>query len=320
MRKLILLLSISLLAQTIKAQIVFCPPGVEWHYAYRDFWSPSIKNHKIKYVRDTIIDAETCKILKYETFFVHCDFFASITNYHTLIKQKGDTVFMRNAATQNNWQILYNFAALAGQHWSNALRFSANYTYTAYYKIYVDTVKFVTINGFTLKQMAVTQKYYGIDTNNTFNTATFTYKITERIGNDWYLFGFNSPEGTNCDYDIYSNFLCYQDSAFGVKQFTSFDCNYSNPVDLGELKIKDDRLKIYPNPSSGMLTIQLEDATLSNYNLKLVNVLGQEETTDEVLRQNDIVTLNIQQLKKGIYFLQVFDRGKLIRTEKLIKE
>ena len=91
-------------------------------------------------------------------------------------------------------------------------------------------------------------------------------------------------------------------------------------MDLGELKIKDDRLKIYPNPSSGMLTIQLEDATLSNYNLKLVNVLGQEETTDEVLRQNDIVTLNIQQLKKGIYFLQVFDRGKLIRTEKLIKE
>jgi hypothetical protein len=87
-----------------------------------------------------------------------------------------------------------------------------------------------------------------------------------------------------------------------------------------ELKIRDERLKIYPNPSSGVFNIQLADATLSNYDLKLINVLGQEEKLDEVIKQNDVITLNIQQLKKGIYFLQVFDKGKLIHTEKIIKE
>jgi Secretion system C-terminal sorting domain len=79
-------------------------------------------------------------------------------------------------------------------------------------------------------------------------------------------------------------------------------------------------IRFYPNPSSGFLNMQLTDATLSNYNLKLINVLGQEEKIDDLVKQSDIITLNIQQLKKGIYFLQVFDNSKLIHTEKIVKE
>jgi hypothetical protein len=113
---------------------------------------------------------------------------------------------------------------------------------------------------------------------------------------------------------------------FFFVKYDSMGCDsslaYCASVAAGEEKFMTDdlRFKMYPNPSTGVLTIQLEDATISNYNLKLANVLGQEETTDEVLKQNDIVTLNIQGLKKGIYFLQVFYKGKLIFTEKIIKE
>jgi hypothetical protein len=48
MKILLLALSILFLTQTAKAQVVFCPPGAEWHYSYRDFWNQSIKNHQIK--------------------------------------------------------------------------------------------------------------------------------------------------------------------------------------------------------------------------------------------------------------------------------
>ena len=87
-----------------------------------------------------------------------------------------------------------------------------------------------------------------------------------------------------------------------------------------ELEIKDNRLKIYPNPSGALLNIQATVAVITNCKLKLINVLGQEEKLDEWVKQNDIITLNIQQLKKGIYFLQVFDNSKLTHTEKIVKE
>jgi hypothetical protein len=64
----------------------------------------------------------------------------------------------------------------------------------------------------------------------------------------------------------------------------------------------------------------LADATLNNYNLKLLNVLGKEETFDLLYEEDDILKLNVSHLKKGIYFLQVFDGGKLAQTAKIIKE
>jgi hypothetical protein len=80
------------------------------------------------------------------------------------------------------------------------------------------------------------------------------------------------------------------------------------------------KINYYPNPSNGLLYIELTNAALNNYNLKLINVLGQEEKIDEWVKQNDIITLNIWHLKKGIYFLQIFDKEKLMRNEKIIKE
>jgi hypothetical protein len=79
-------------------------------------------------------------------------------------------------------------------------------------------------------------------------------------------------------------------------------------------------INFYPNPSNGLLNIQVSTATLNNYNLKLINVLGQEERMDDLVKQNDIITLNIQQLKKGIYFLKILENNNLMRTTKIIKE
>ena len=80
------------------------------------------------------------------------------------------------------------------------------------------------------------------------------------------------------------------------------------------------KISYYPNPSSGFLYIQLTNATLTNYHLKLLNLLGQEESIDELAKQNDLITLNLHLLKKGIYFLQIFNDNKLIASEKVIKE
>ena len=311
MRKLILLFSILFLAQTIKAQIVFCPPGAEWHYLFTS-WGLERTNEEIKYVRDSILGLETVKVLQHRKFYSNQNLGYGSRKL-TLIKQKGDTVFFRSRITQHAWQILYNYAALPGQSWETkvnlidlyAASMNPSYTSTVFvtYTITVDSVKNITLNSTTLRVLYIA----GL-------------QVIERFGcKPLFLFPFNNLNWISDD-DYFDKFLCYKDDAFGQIQFTDTACYYSNPLGGNELKIKNDRLKIYPNPSSGMLTIQLEDATISNYNLKLINVLGQEEKLHELVKQNDIVTLNIQQLKKGIYFLQVFYKGKLIFTEKIIKE
>ncbi|MBI3240071.1 MAG: T9SS type A sorting domain-containing protein [Flavobacteriia bacterium] len=88
------------------------------------------------------------------------------------------------------------------------------------------------------------------------------------------------------------------------------------PVSLG---IKEDlanhKFKIYPNPSNGNFTIEMQAASTSvNYVItdvygKIING-GQTEPTH--------VTYINSSLEKGIYFFSLIENGKFTRTEKLI--
>src|ERR1043165_6473023 len=105
MKQLLLLFLIFLVTTKIQAQVVFCPPGAEWHYNFRTEFLQRTDNVTIKYVGDTLWGLDLLKILSATRFYVdqNC---RSVSR--TLIKQKGDTIFMNNNRTQNSWQILYN--------------------------------------------------------------------------------------------------------------------------------------------------------------------------------------------------------------------
>ncbi|MEO6303088.1 MAG: T9SS type A sorting domain-containing protein, partial [Bacteroidia bacterium] len=87
-------------------------------------------------------------------------------------------------------------------------------------------------------------------------------------------------------------------------------------VVVNELGMNDQELKIYPNPTSGILNLKIKDVTdLENYKLKITNLIGQ--TILEIKTEKQI---NIKELKGGIYFLQLYQKEKLIATKKIIKE
>jgi hypothetical protein len=304
MRKCFLIL-LNLVVIVCAGQIVFSPPGAKWHYSFTmlTFAPPagSVVNNKITYDRDSIIGVDTVKVLKTTRFFTQC---SSYTPF-TLIKQKGDTIFMQNNRTQNTWQILYNFAAIAGQNWKTTFLDDNNTVKT--YTISVDTVKYITINSFLLKQLIV---HY------TNQTGSGSAKITERFGCNQFMFTYSNYTAGFCDYDYFNSFLCYEDSTFGLKQFTNKPCDYSYYVGLKENDNGDKLINIYPNPTSDILNLDFNNiATTENYFVKITNLLGQivQETKLEK-------TLNISSIKNGIYFLQVFDKENLIATEKIIKE
>jgi hypothetical protein len=289
----------------------WCTPNSEWHYNHASFSGPGYA--KISYTGTTTVNSYACQQLSY--FAMDYNFSAGFTstttlNYYTY--ENNSVVYLYNRITQV-FDTLYNYNAAIGNQWLLPTNLPTT-TIPACAKaklIVLDTGR-ATIQSTDLKWLKVQINY---------PSYIVTDTIFERIGflNNYF---FSADYCTiEQDYNEGGALRCFSDgSGFNYNRTAKPCTDLYNPVGLGALKIKDKRFKIYPNPSNGLLKIQIEDATISNYNLKLVNVLGQEETTDEVLKQNDIVTLNIQGLKKGIYFLQVFYKGKLIFTEKIIKE
>ena len=72
-----------------------------------------------------------------------------------------------------------------------------------------------------------------------------------------------------------------------------------------------DDVKIYPNPASNYIIIEVED----EINLKLINNLGQTVVSKTISMKTDI---NISYLEKGLYFIQLQDKNGNNSIRKLI--
>jgi len=303
------------LFQKIPSQVVFCPPGANWHYTFYYWMAPESRNEQVKYVKDSVMGADVVKVLFHNNYYNHCNY---STNVYSLIKQKGDTVFMRNAATKHTWQILYNFSAQAGQNWTTTVNTFWNVSQSLTYTITVDSVNYVTINNFVLKELFVKYQYTG----STFQENAI---ITERFGCNKYLFNYKNPDYCS-DGEYPEYFLCYFDDTFGLKQFTEKPCDYKDYVDIGENSYQNPGIKIYPNPAREFIIV---GTNLNCYLNKLEAkeaVLSIKDLSGREIKQERLngfntqdPKVNISDLANGIYLLSLQNKGQEIYTGKLVK-
>jgi hypothetical protein len=314
MKKRLLLLSCLILFQILPAQVVFCPPGAEWSYTFLAGHSNQIvSNEKITYSRDSMLNGVSVKVLLHNFSFSMSDAYRPGP---TLIKQNGDTIFMRNAITQHSWQILYNFNVTAGQHWENQLLTAKNTgTSITGFTVTVDSVKTITVNNLPMRELYV--KYATNGQNGNIIPGIYSSSvIRERFGNNRFMFNFINTYSSDPDYVV--SFLCYTDSTFGTTQFTSKPCDYSNLMSVFEFNSEILNLTLYPNPVSDQLIIKSGSAGSANaYTFDLINVLGKVVVTRQTLSGNDQVYLG--HLEDGVYFIQVFEKGKRIAIRKILK-
>lgn len=81
---------------------------------------------------------------------------------------------------------------------------------------------------------------------------------------------------------------------------------HSYQVPSGVKDLSSNPIKVYPNPTSGMLTFELPDAQ-SSYSLELYNMLGQMSLNRTLDQGNS--TINISNLEQGIYMIRLTDRS-----------
>ncbi len=92
----------------------------------------------------------------------------------------------------------------------------------------------------------------------------------------------------------------------------------SIPVDI--LSIYDDSLvstKIYPNPSSGQLTIDFDTSRIQQLEIELIDVLGKQVYSTTLTPTNK--TLNLDHLQKGMYFVLLSEGERSIVKKIVIK-
>lgn len=306
MKKILILFLALLFISTVNAQVVFGSSGSEWRYQYRGM-SPSGTLAKIYYRSDSIAGPDTLKVFYFSAFFT----WTGGEQFHTVaIKQKGDTIFMKNGHTLNSWQILYNFASAAGQSWTTTVADMSNYgdhiarTHTTT----VLSTGTVSINNLVLRKLHVTctGASPGGDTTD----------IIERIGCTTYLFNyFNLP--TISDWGMMTDFLCYKDYVAGTVEFSSLGCNYD--VGIAE-NSRAGRIRLYPTPVSDLLSIDCEGKSSQTYSIRIVNALGQAALTANPQYESALLSVNVSALSKGVYFLELYEQGKLSGVQKIVKD
>lgn len=316
MRKLITILLFSISLPRASSQVVFCPPGAEWHYSFNNQFFGSNQNERVKYVGDTIINGDTIKLISQLRYYNQCTN-GSDGVHKTLIKQKGDTIFIKNKATKNTWQILYNFAATAGQAWTTTVSSFYNLSNAVTYTTTVDSIGFVSINNINLKRLFVKMNF---PSNGPFIP---TGQIVERIGVYSFMFYYKDPAasgGTECGF---SKLLCYQDSTFGLKQFSDKSCDYTYTYYVGvqESNYQNHNIHLYPNPVKDFFEIRSEMELKKEAKLVIKDLYGR--TVKRVglsVLGSESSNVDIHELAAGVYLVSIFNDNELVFVSKLIKE
>jgi len=305
MKRFLLITIHSILLLNLKSQVVFCAPGAMWNYRFSGtIWSGGASfAETVSYVQDSVENGESLKLLRHNRFEENCGPYVS----YTLLKQKGDTIFIKNPRTQNNWEILYNFATPIGQSWQSTIGAGTVKIYT----VTVNATSTIIVNGFALKQMSVT-----ISPGPGFGATGVNKVVTERFGSNGFLFMYTSRSWGSCDGDVFLDYLCYIDSAFGTKQFTELPCFYYNPTEVDKNSFLKSHIEVFPNPCSNLLSIK----GLSSGTHALAILTDFTGRDLKKIFVSEKAELNMSDLPRGIYLLQIKRSGNLLMQRKIIKE
>ena len=84
-----------------------------------------------------------------------------------------------------------------------------------------------------------------------------------------------------------------------------------------EDEIHDFALKAFPNPTAGMLTLEVGNFNNTELQFQLLDLQGKRLQGDQI--QSAQTELDCSHLPKGIYFLHLYDGSNSIHTFKIIK-
>ena len=297
----------------IKAQM-WCAPGATWHYKVYIGWPQFhyIDGHIKLTVSNTVtINNIVCYnmngVFKGAIHYTNGPIQTyTATNFQTYENNK--VVYIYNADSLV-FDTIANFNANIGDKWlgikypnSNCSSQPTNYVRPI---VTVIDTGHIVINNVSLKKLKVSVLS---------SWSTYTVNMIEKISClSGFLFNYS-----HCIIDgpYYGSFSCYKDDNFSEYNPDSVVCDYVPPAGVGviENSISNSIFKLYPNPTNGIFSIELNEPVI----LKIYSATGAlvyERTFDEIGN----FQLDISHLSNGIYHLRTESKQGVFYS-KLVKE
>ena len=309
MKKLPLFLFVALLIQTTKAQ-TWCPPGAQWHYRVSVPFHYHFQDGYIQlnYAGTLTLGGQNCTQLSGTYYGVRAwvgTFGGTvIPNYVNVATYESNKVIYAYNQSTSSFDTLVNFNATIGDVWLG-YREGSGCEFPPPLVSVLDT-SHVIINGQTLKTVSVSITYS--------TSGSVSSLIIEKIGP---IHEFMIPH-ENCHMHglYYGDFVCYSDPNFQLykKPGYVFPCDF-NTVGNEESNTKDSRFNIFPNPVEDKLRLEYyQEGRDMSY--VLVDVFGKVQLNKKL---NGPESLDLKDLKEGVYFLLLYDQTKLLSTKKIVK-
>ena len=301
MKKIVLIVIMIISAITFYGQS-FAPIGTEWHYDEQFAFSGDIDFIKFTSEKDTIIQGKTCK---------------KITKRHKLyclgrpdtefLYTSNDTVYFFDTAF-NEFQNLYVFSAAPNDSWTIKIKDEAQEIDTI--TINVNSISTIQINEQNLKVLNVTY-----DKHDESSPESYKSKIIEKIGDINYMFNWYPWSQTDCDANWTSGLRCYQDAEIGLYSTGIADsCEYIYKWTGVNIEKQNERIIIFPNPTSDYLSIETDIST----NLKAeLHGLDGRILISKAFHEN--TELDLTDFIKGTYILIIRNGNEIIESKKIFK-
>lgn len=294
-KNLIILLLLLVVSYNLKAQTEFAPVGAEWYYNYNNFWN--VGYVKITSESDTIIDNVFCKKLVKS---IH------VYDYVSYNEKKG--VFGYEYLTQINDSVmiysdgefkkLYDFSAEIGDtllipglgHYEEFTHGTAVVTGKGFMEFEGESLRYIDLKHLedTPWQFSCYHNY-----DNGYNTA----RICEKIGN---ISGYLLPEKYFIvDDDEGGALRCYSDNETSIT-FSKEECDYVPQKDDVDEISASDIIKIYPNPTSNNITIEL---TEENNTIDIYDNIGKRVNSFQT--DNKLINIDISDYPSGLYLFTI---------------
>lgn len=282
----------------------FAPIGAQWYYSEHYAFSGDIDFLKIESIKDTLIKGKTCMKLVKNTFLMCTD------------RTESEYVFMEDSIAYfydtdfDDFQVLFDLKARKDSSWIiKSMDYDENVNTMI---VSVDSVDFLEVNSVKLKRLHVT--YTGINEGTTY--TQYYSKILETIGDIDYLFNIYPIWAGACDANYSGGLRCYSDFNLGHYETGIADsCDYTyDYLWINLNKSKSFNVNIYPTLTTGQIKIRTTND--SPFIIRISNLSGQIVLDNYYFGDS---VIDISQLQRGYYIVQIFDKTKIIGVRKIIK-
>lgn len=275
----------------------YAPLGAKWTFHITAFWVGSYPGSWTT-LKDTVVLGKKCSLSKRDSN----DYGVGDANNKLISYQENGIVYWFNPDSIA-FTIFIDFNAVQGDSWTTLCPFDG--LGKKDFVTYVDSTDSININGFNLKRLFVHLDSLGP-----------AYSIVEGIGYFSILSPFNwgcglypgqyllwSCDGTMVfDAPEYWGLRCYEDSILGFVDFDSIrECDFKIYVGLSEFDFQYG-LKIYPNPATHYIRLNVPDLNSDLYSFMIYNSTGELKLKGDFSRDKET---DISQLTSGIYFVLI---------------